>query len=99
MIEPSAIAIFTAIMVPVLGGLLYIIRAEIRKNTATTDATHEQMIPNHGTSLRDAVDRIEHGRLEDRALYKQLISDVHADVRYVVARVDRHIDDHDHGKV
>ena len=98
MIEPSAIAILTGIMVPLVGALLYIIRAEIRKNSAVTDATHEQMIPNHGTSLRDAVDRIEHGRLEDRALYQQLIHDVHTDVRYVRDRVDRHVEGHDHGK-
>jgi len=88
MIEPSAIAVITAIMVPVVGALLYVIRSEIRKNTETTDATHAQTIPNHGTSLRDAVDRIE-----------RRIDGVHEDVRYVRGRVDRHIDDHDHGKV
>jgi uncharacterized membrane protein len=87
MVEPSAIAIVTAFMVPILAGLLYIIRAEIRKNTATTDLTHEQVIPNHGTSLRDAVDRIE-----------KRIDGVHEDITYVRSRVDRHIDDHDHGK-
>jgi len=70
MIEPSAIAILTAIMVPVIGGLLYIIRAEIRRNSQVTDATHEQVIPNHGTSLRDAVDRIE-----------RRITDVHDEVK------------------
>ena len=87
MIEPSLIAIVTAIMVPILAGLLYIIRAEIRKNTKTTDLTHEQVVPNHGTSLRDAVDRIE-----------RRIDSVHEDVVYVRGRVDRHIDDHDKGR-
>ncbi len=88
MIEPSAIAIITGIMVPLIGALLYVIRAEIRKNTATTDATHEQVVPNHGTSLRDAVDRIE-----------RRIDSVHEDIVYVRGRVDRHIDDHDKGRV
>lgn len=87
-IEPSAIAILTGIMVPIVGALLYVIRSEIRKNSAVTDLTHEQVIPNHGTSLRDAVDRIE-----------RRIDGVHEDVIYVRGRVDRHIDDHDKGKV
>jgi hypothetical protein len=87
MIEPSAIAIVTGICVPLLAGLLYLIRAEIRRNTLTTDATHAQTVPNHGTSLRDAVDRIE-----------RRIDSVHDDVVYVRGRVDRHIDDHDNGR-
>jgi hypothetical protein len=84
-IEPSAVALFTAVMVPLLAGLLYIIRAEIRKNSVVTDATHEQVIPNHGTSLRDAIDRIE-----------KRIDGVHEDVTYLRDRVDRHVDSHDH---
>ena len=87
MIEPSLIAIVTAIMVPILAGLLYIIRAEIRKNSVVTDLTHEQVVPNHGTSLRDAVDRIE-----------RRIDGVHEDVVYVRQRIDRHVDGHDHGR-
>jgi hypothetical protein len=85
MIEPSAIAVLTAVMVPLVGVLLYVIRAEIRKNSAVTDATHDQVIPNHGTSLRDAVDRIE-----------RRIDGVHEDVTYLRDRVDRHVDTHDH---
>lgn len=88
MLEPSLIAIVTAIMVPMLAGLLYIIRAEIRKNSAVTDATHAQTVPDHGKSLRDAVDRIEHR-----------IDSVHDDITYVRGRVDRHIDDHDTGRI
>jgi hypothetical protein len=84
-IDPSVIAIITAVAVPVLAGLLYIIRAEIRRNTVTTDATHDQMIPNHGTSMRDAVDRIEN-----------TIHDLRGDVAYLRDRVDRHVDSHDH---
>ena len=96
MIEPSAIAVLTAIMVPVVGALLYVIRAEIRKNTKTTDATHEQMVPNHGTSMRDAVDRIEKRQEEDRSTYARLINEVHNDVVYVRDRIDRHVETHDH---
>lgn len=85
MIEPSAIAIVTAVMVPVLAGLLYIIRAEIRRNTKTTDDTHAQVIPNHGhgTSLRDAIDRME-----------RQLSEVHLDVRQTRSDLANHIDFH-----
>jgi hypothetical protein len=93
-IEPSIIAIITAIMVPVLAGLLYIIRAEIRKNTTVTDATHAQTVPNHGTSLRDAVDRIERGRHEDRQMFLSRIDDVHSDVKATRADLANHIDFH-----
>jgi uncharacterized membrane protein len=83
MIEPSAIAIITAVMVPVLAGLLYIIRAEIRRNTKTTDDTHAQVIPNHGTSLRDAIDRME-----------RQLAEVHIDVRQTRSDLANHIDFH-----
>lgn len=83
MIEPSVIAIITAVMVPVLAGLLYIIRAEIRRNTQTTDDTHAQVIPNHGTSLRDAIDRME-----------RQLSEVHLDVRQTRSDLANHIDFH-----
>ena len=33
--------------------------AAIHENTAETKANGEQLMPNHGTSMRDAIDRIE----------------------------------------
>lgn len=85
--DPAAIGVTVTILVAIGAFALYIIRAEIKKNTVTTDLTHAQTIPNHGASLRDAVDRIE-----------KRIDGVHEDVIYVRGRVDRHIDDHDNGR-
>lgn len=86
--DPAAVGVIVTILIAVGAFALYIIRGEIHKNTITTDLTHAQTIPNHGASLRDAVDRIE-----------KRIDGVHEDVIYVRGRVDRHIDDHDSGKV
>jgi len=81
--EASEIGWTVAILVPCMGALLYIIRAEIRKNTRSTEATEAQMIPNHGTSLRDAVDRIE-----------KRMTEIHIDVRNVDGKLDRHLEHH-----
>ena len=92
--EPSIAAAITAVIVPILGLLMYVIRAEIRRNSAVTDETHAQMIPNHGSSLRDAVDRIERRQHEDRETYRELIADVHTDVKATRADLANHIDWH-----
>ena len=94
--EPAVLASLGTIAVIGLGGLLYIIRAEIGKNTKVTKANAEQMVPNHGTSMRDAVDRIEKRQEEDRSTYARLINEVHNDVVYVRDRIDRHVETHDH---
>ena len=86
-LDPAAIGVTVTALTAVGAFALYIIRSEIKKNTTVTDATHAQTIPNHGASLRDAVDRIE-----------KRIDGVHEDIIYVRSRVDRHIDDHDNGK-
>lgn len=92
--EPSVAAAVTAVLVPMLGALMYVIRAEIRRNTKVTDSTALQMIPNHGTSMRDAIDRIEKRQQEDRETYQGLISDVHADVKATRSDLSNHIDWH-----
>lgn len=67
-------AILTALII-VMGVIGWLIRAEVRKNTDETAASHAQLIPNHGTSLRDAVDRLEaslallHTDVKDNARY------------------------------
>ena len=86
-LDPAAIGITVTVLGAAAAFALYVIRGEIKKNTVVTDLTHAQTVPNHGASLRDAVDRIE-----------KRIDGVHEDVIYVRARVDRHIDDHDHGR-
>ena len=85
--DPAAIGVTVTILIAGGSFALYIIRGEIKRNTTVTDMTHAQTIPNHGASLRDAVDRIE-----------KRIDGVHQDVIYLRNRVDRHVDDHDHGK-
>lgn len=92
--EPSVAAAITAVLVPLLGLLMYVIRSEIRRNTKTTDETHAQMIPNHGSSMRDAIDRIERRQEEDRASYRALIVDVHNDVKATRQDLATHINWH-----
>jgi hypothetical protein len=60
--EASEIGWTVAILVPCMGALLYIIRAEIRKNGVGIDTMNAEMQNNHGTSLRDAIDRLEQGQ-------------------------------------
>jgi len=104
-IEPSAVAIVTGIIVslaaPLLAGMLYIIRAEIRKsrdllavNTQATTAVHEQTIPDHGTSMRDAIDRIERRQSEDRRVIGERIEGVHRSVREVRTELHQHTANH-----
>lgn len=83
--EPSEVGVIIATVVALLGGLMYLIRAEIRKGNDVADESLAQMVPNHGASLRDAVDRIE-GH----------IGELRQDVGYLRERVDRHVDTHDH---
>ena len=78
--EPQAIAAVVATLAVALGGLLYLIRAEIRRNTVATEATHAQLIPDHSLSLRDAVDRIE-----------KRLDEVHTDVRAARSELSDHI--------
>jgi hypothetical protein len=87
-LDPALIGIAVTVVIAGSAFGLYIIRGEIKRNSVVTDATHAQTVPNHGASLRDAVDRIE-----------KRIDGVHEDVIYLRNRVDRHVDDHDHGKV
>jgi hypothetical protein len=63
-IELPEISIIVGLMVVAMSGLMYIIRAEIRRNG---DTLRKEMAPNHGTSMRDAIDRLEAGqtRMED----------------------------------
>jgi uncharacterized membrane protein len=56
---PADIVAILAIASILLGVVGWWIRAEIRKNAVEIKANGEQLQPNHGTTLRDAVDRIE----------------------------------------
>lgn len=81
--SPGDIEALLAIVVLLLGGLTYLIRAEVKKNGKAIDSGNNQMIPNHGTSLRDAVDRIE-----------ARMAEIHSDVRNVDRKLDSHISWH-----
>lgn len=52
------VAVLTVVGIA-LSALLWLVRAEIRRNGYDIRANGEQLAPNHGTSLRDAVDRLE----------------------------------------
>jgi uncharacterized membrane protein len=56
---PSDIAIILGIVSVLMGAVGWWMRAEIRKNAVEIRANGAQLEPNHGTTLRDAVDRIE----------------------------------------
>ena len=82
-LEPGWIGAGCAVILAVLGGGMYVIRAEVLKGNEVTDQAHAEMIPNHGSSLRDAVDRME-SRLHD----------VHTDVREIRKNQQDHLDWH-----
>lgn len=94
-IEPGWIGAAVAVILAATGGGMYVIRSEVRKGTDTATAAHEEMIPNHGSSLRDAIDRIESRMQDDRTMYLAHIGDVHADVKAIRGRLDAHIDHHE----
>lgn len=84
---------FAAISVAVLGGLVWIIKAQISMS--------KQFTPNGGSSLRDAVNRLEKDAQETRADVKELRNRadesqerIISSVGKVHARLDEHVRDH-----
>jgi hypothetical protein len=71
-----------AIGVILLGGLMWLIRNEIAKRPRDDNAAAE-LVADHGKTLRDAVDRIEHAQLE-----------LHTDIRTIAANLQRHLEHH-----
>lgn len=71
----------------VLSGLVWLIRAQI--------AQMRELKPNHGSSMRDAIDRIE------RMINEQHIDirEIRADVNRVHGRISDHIHDHATGVI
>jgi hypothetical protein len=92
--EPGWIAIAVTVILAALGGGMYVIRAEVRKGNDVAEASHVEMIPNHGSSLRDAIDRIEKRQIEDRATFLGHIDDVHESLNSIRGRIDNHVDNH-----
>jgi TolA-binding protein len=84
---------FVGLAVALLAGLSWIIRAQI--------AMGKQFTPNGGSSLRDAVNRLEKDAQEARAEMKELRhraeesnERIIASVGKVHARLDEHVRDH-----
>lgn len=71
----------------VLSGLVWLIRAQI--------AQMRELKPNHGSSMRDAIDRIEKMMNEQHID----IREIRADVNRVHGRISDHIHDHATGAI
>lgn len=97
MIEPGYIAVIVTVILALLAGGMYVIRAEVLKGNETADLTHREVIPNHSSSLRDAVDRIEKRQVEDRATFLGHVAEIHATIAAIRTRQDLHIDHHAKG--
>ena len=72
---PTEALVIMSIVGALMGGLTWVIRAQT--------ALGREMKPNGGSSIRDALNRIEAGQAE-----------IKTDVREVRARIDGHIDWH-----
>lgn len=93
---PEILTILTIVGL-VFAALSWLIKAQISQN--------RELQPNHGTSLRDAVDRIERGQAEMREDLREVRGQVNEQhdrlfnsVGKVHARIDDHIKDHFQGK-
>lgn len=84
---PQEAFTFLSLFAIVLSGLVWLIRAQI--------AQMRELKPNHGSSMRDAIDRIE------RMINEQHIDirEIRADVNRVHGRISDHIHDHATGVI
>lgn len=83
MIEPGYIAVMVTVILAFLAAGMYVIRAEVRKGNDTATASHDEVTQNHGSSLRDVVDRVE-----------SRLNDVHIDVREIRRNQSEHLSWH-----
>lgn len=93
---PEILTIITIVGV-LFAALSWLIKAQIVQN--------RELQPNHGTSLRDVVDRIERGQSELREDIRDVRGQVNEQherlfnsVGKVHARIDDHVRDHLNGK-
>lgn len=68
MSDALAIALVTTagmVLVALVGVLIELVRNRRKTESVvrTTDTVAQQMVPNHGSSLRDAIDRLENGNV------------------------------------
>jgi len=95
--EPAWVGIGVTVILAAVAGCMYVIRAEVRKGNSVAEASHVEMIPNHGSSMRDAIDRIESRQAEDRELFTGHVRDLHHNIQALRDRVDRLHDAHQKG--
>lgn len=93
---PEALTLLSIFGV-VMAGLVWLIRAQI--------AQMREMKPNHGSSMRDAIDRIERAQealltdiRELRSQHNEMNERIFNSVGKVHGRLDEHIHDHMMGK-
>jgi len=96
-IEPGYVAVIVTVILALLAGGMYVIRSEVLKGNKTAEAAHVELIPDHGLTLRDAIDRIETRQMEDRTTFSGHVADIHSDIKAIRARIDDHIDHHTGG--
>lgn len=94
---PAEVLTLLTILGVVVAGLTWLIRAQI--------AQMRELKPNHGSSLRDAIDRIEKNQSEIqkdirelRAQHNEMNERLFNSVGKVHGRLDDHIHDHMMGK-
>lgn len=90
-IEPTWVGVLTPIILAVVGALGFWIRAEVR-------AGNKQLVNNGGSTMRDAVDRMEARQIEDRGTSKKDHDDLVQEISALRHRMDAHIDNHNRGK-
>lgn len=90
---PTDLLAFVGLAVALLGGLVWIIKAQISMS--------KQFTPNGGSSLRDAINRLEEDARETRTDIKDLRMNadergerIMRSVAKVHARLDEHVRDH-----
>ena len=95
--SPPEVLTLLSILAVVLSGLTWLIRAQIRQM--------REMKPNHGSSMRDAIDRIERRQeniqtdiRELRVQHNEMNERIFNSVGKVHGRLDDHIHDHMTGK-
>lgn len=95
--SPPEVLTLLSILAVVLSGLTWLIRAQVHQM--------REMKPNHGSSMRDAIDRIERRQesiqtdiRELRVQHNEMNERIFNSVGKVHGRLDDHIHDHMTGK-
>ena len=95
--SPPEVLTLLSILVLVMSGLTWLIRAQVHQM--------RELKPNHGSSMRDAIDRIERGQeniqkdIRDlRNQHNEMNERIFNSVGKVHGRLDEHIHDHMTGK-